>query len=145
MFALVYRSRAITGFGRVQIQEMLQKARSYNSEQGITGCLLFHEGEFLQYLEGNQIRVLRLFDKIKSDPRHTDMELISHGERPQRWFKDWEMAFEDFYGDNDQISYLKLLVEDHLGELEVSAGDPAVHSFWENVSRMLRGDLQTNL
>ena len=123
---------------------MLEKARPYNSEQGITGCLLFHEGEFLQYLEGNQIRVLRLFDKIKNDPRHTDMELIIHGERPERWLKGWEMAFEDFYGDNDQISYLKLLVEDHLGELEISVSDPAVHAFWENVSRMLRGDLQAN-
>ena len=144
MFALVYRSKAIPGFGRVQIQEMLKKARLYNSEQGITGCLLFHEGEFLQYLEGNQIRVLRLFDRIKNDPRHTDMELISHGERPERWFKNWEMAFEDFYGDNDQIAYLKLLVADHLDELEVRTSDPAIHSFWENVSRMLSGDLQAN-
>ncbi|MCX2718155.1 BLUF domain-containing protein [Lentiprolixibacter aurantiacus] len=144
MFALVYRSRAVPGFGPVQIQEMLEKARPYNSEQGITGCLLFHEGEFLQYLEGNQIRVLKLFDKIKNDPRHTDMELISHGNRPERWFKDWEMAFEDFYGDNDQISYLKLLVEGHLGDLEVNISDPAVYAFWENVSRMLRGDLQAS-
>lgn len=144
MFALVYRSRAVAGFGRVQIEEMLQKARPFNSEQGITGCLLFHEGEFLQYLEGNQIRVLRLYDKIKNDPRHKDIELISHGDRAERWFKDWEMAFEDFYGDNDQISYLKLLVEDHLGELEVNVDDPAVHAFWENVSRMLRGDLQAS-
>ena len=144
MFALVYKSKAIPGFGRLQIEEMLKKARPFNSEQGITGCLLFHEGEFLQYLEGNQIRVLQLFDKIKNDPRHTDMELISHGERPERWFKDWEMAFEDFYGDNDQIAYLKLLVEDHLDELEVSVNDPAVYGFWENVSRMLRGDLQAS-
>ena len=144
MFALVYRSKAIPGFGRVQIQEMLEKARPYNSEQGISGCLLFHEGEFLQYLEGNQIRVLELFDKIKKDPRHTDIDLISHGERPDRWFKGWEMAFEDFYGDNDQIAYLKLLVEDHLNDLEVSIADPAVNAFWENVSRMLRGDLKAS-
>ena len=142
MFALVYRSKAIPGFGRVQIKEMLEKARPYNAEQGITGCLLYHDGEFLQYLEGNQIRVLELYDKIKKDQRHTDLELISHGYRQERWFKDWEMAFEDFYGDNDQIAYLKLLVEDHLNELEVSVTDPAVHSFWEHVSRMLRGDLQ---
>ena len=144
MFALVYRSRAIPGFGRSQIQEMLEKARPYNSEQGITGCLLYHQGEFLQYLEGNQIRVLQLFDKIKNDPRHSDIELISHGERPNRWFKDWEMAFEDFYGDNDQITYMRLVVENHLGELEDSISDPAVNSFWEHVSRMLSGDLQAN-
>ena len=72
--------------------------------------MLYYEGEFIQYLEGNQIKVLELFDKIKKDKRHTDIELISYAERDSREFSNWEMAFEDFYGDNDQIAYLKLLV-----------------------------------
>lgn len=144
MFAIVYKSKATPGFGTVQVQEMLEKARRFNAEQGITGCLLYHQGEFLQYLEGNQIRVLTLYDKIKNDPRHTDVVILSHGERPGRWFSDWEMAYEDFYGDNDQIAYLKLLVEEHLDALGQDITDPAVNSFWENVSRMLREDLQAN-
>ena len=144
MFALVYRSRAVPGFDRLQIQEMLLKARRFNESQGITGCLLYHDGEFLQYLEGNQVRVLQLYDKIKADPRHTDMELLSHGYRPQRQFEQWEMAYEDFYGENDQITYMKLLVEDHLETLGQDASDPAVNAFWNNVSTMLSGDFQAS-
>ncbi len=144
MFALVYRSKAVPGFGRLQIQEMLLKARRYNESQGITGCLLYHDGEFLQYLEGNQIRVLKLYDKIKADPRHTNMELLSYGNRPQRRFEQWEMAYEDFYGDNDQIAYMKLLVEEHLETLGQETSDPAVNTFWKNVSTMLRGDFQAS-
>ncbi|MBT8209168.1 MAG: BLUF domain-containing protein [Eudoraea sp.] len=144
MFALVYRSRAVPGFDRLQIKEMLIKARRFNESQGITGCLLYHDGEFLQYLEGNQVRVLQLYDKIKADPRHTDMELLSHGIRPQRQFEQWEMAYEDFYGDNDQIAYMKLLVEDHLEILGQDTSDPAVNAFWKNVSTMLSGDYQAS-
>lgn len=144
MFALVYRSKTVPGFGKLQIQEMLLKARRFNESQRITGCLLYHGGEFLQYLEGNQVKVLQLYDKIKADPRHTDMELLSHGYRPQRQFEQWEMAYEDFYGDNDQIAYMKLLVEQHLETLEQESSDPAVNAFWKNVSTMLRGNFQAS-
>lgn len=144
MFALVYRSRAIPGFDRRQIQKMLEKARRFNEEQGITGCLLYHQGEFLQYLEGNQVRVLQLYDKIKSDPRHTDVVLLSHGNRPERRFEQWEMAYEDFYGDNDQISYMKLVVSHHLKDIEGKTSNTAIDTFWKNVSNMLRGDFQAS-
>ncbi len=56
---------------------MLEKARENNSRDNITGCLLYYEGEFIQYLEGNQVKVLTLFDKINADKRHKDVTLLS--------------------------------------------------------------------
>ena len=138
MFCLVYTSSASPGFKRGQIQEMLEKARLFNNSNGITGCLLYYKGDFLQYLEGNQVKVLGLFDKIQKDTRHSDIQLISHGHINAREFKKWDMAYEDFYGDNDTLQFLKLLVSSYLEPDEKSLDpNPASKYFWRTAKRLL--------
>ncbi len=138
MFSLVYRSVAMPEFTLDQIQEMLIKAQENNRTLRITGCLLYHQGEFIQYLEGNQYRVLTLFDKIKADPRHKIVELLSYEERDDRVFSSWDMAYENFYGENAQITHLKLLVEEYLDENIVHADNhPAGAAFWNTVGTLL--------
>lgn len=145
MFCLIYRSVAVPSFKTGDVQKMLEKARTNNRELGITGCLLYYNGEFIQYLEGNQIKVLALFDKIKKDKRHTKVELISFGEREFREFDKWEMAYEDFYGENDQITYLKLLVSTYFDNPEKPENlHPASRPFWSTVSKLLNASSQPN-
>ena len=146
MFCLIYRSVAKPSFKSSDVQNMLSNAREYNKKMGITGCLLYYNGEFIQYLEGNQIKVLELFDKIKKDKRHREIELISYGEREEREFQQWEMAYEDFYGDNDQITYLKLLVSSFFDDPDKPANlHPAARPFWHTVSKLLNVSSQPNL
>ncbi len=138
MFSLVYRSVAKPNFTLDQIQVMLEKAKENNRILGITGCLLYHHGEFIQYLEGNQYKVLTLFDKIKADPRHKNVELLSFEEREERAFASWDMAFENFYGENAQITHLKLMVGEYLKEKSVSQDEnPAGTVFWDTVGSLL--------
>ena len=145
MFCLIYRSVAKSSFKSGDVQKMLEKARIHNRKLGITGCLLYYNGEFIQYLEGNQIKVLELYDKIKKDKRHTDIELISYGERDHREFEKWEMAYEDFFGENDQITYLKLLVSTYFDDPEKQANlHPASKPFWSTVSKLLNASSQPN-
>ncbi|MEK6154107.1 BLUF domain-containing protein [Flavobacteriaceae bacterium 3-367] len=138
MFCLVYKSIADPIFEPVQIQEMLEKARVFNETQGITGCLLHYDGVFIQYLEGNQLKVLTLFDKINKDPRHKDLILLSHGYIEKREFKKWEMAFENFMGENDQLQFLRLLVGSYIQDAD-NAMDPNPTSkfFWRTAKRLL--------
>lgn len=138
MFSLVYRSVARPGFNLEQIQEMLVKAQYFNHQQGITGCLLYHEGEFIQYLEGNQYKVLTLFDKIKVDSRHREVELLSYAEREGRAFEKWDMAYENFFGENPQITHLKLMVDEYLSnKSKQTAENPSKAVFWEHVGSVL--------
>jgi len=138
MFSLVYRSDAKSGFDLTQIQEMLFKAKSFNHKEGITGCLLYHDGKFIQYLEGNQLKVLQLFDKIKEDKRHRKVELLAHGEIEKRAFEKWDMAFEHFYGENEEIIYLKLLVSNYLQKKNTHlALHPSKAIFWETIGTVL--------
>jgi hypothetical protein len=140
MFSLVYRSVSKPEFRLDLIQEMLFRAKENNHKLGITGCLLYYHGEFIQYLEGNQYRVLTLFDRIKEDPRHTQVELLGYEEREKRAFASWDMAYENFYGENTQITHLKLMVSEFLERQPVSEEhNPSSSVFWHTVSRILEG------
>ncbi|MGB5360206.1 MAG: BLUF domain-containing protein [Eudoraea sp.] len=143
MFSLVYRSTASPIFKKVDVKEMLEKARVNNLRDRITGCLLYYEGEFIQYLEGNQVKVLTLFDKIKVDKRHKDVTILAYGVTDSREFKDWEMAYADFFGDNDKMNYFKLLVSSYNENLHsITSQNPSFNTFWiavrENLDKTLK-------
>jgi len=62
MFQLVYCSEAIENIEQNDIDAILETALGFNAENNITGCLLFHNGEFIQLLEGEKDIVLELFN-----------------------------------------------------------------------------------
>jgi len=107
MHSLVYRSVADESFNIPEIYSMLSKAKDYNTEHHITGCLLYHNNQFLQLLEGKEKEVLQLFQKISADSRHTDIAIVDSANSDGRLFHQWSMAFHD-YGQNGMSSYLKL-------------------------------------
>ncbi len=77
------------------VLNILTECRNFNTPNRITGCLLFHNGEFLQILEGEEEVVLELFEKISKDPRHTHVRLISQGAIVKKSFAQWSMAFHE--------------------------------------------------
>ena len=107
MHSLVYRSVANESFTMPQIYGMLSKAKDYNAEHGITGCLLYHNHQFLQLLEGEENQVLNLFQRITMDERHQDVRILENEYGNERVFGDWSMAFHD-YGQNGLSANLKL-------------------------------------
>jgi len=107
MYSLVYRSTANASFVLPEIYGMLSKAKDYNSEHGITGCLLYHNTSFLQLLEGDKSEVHALYEKITQDKRHHKVEIIKEESLSKRLFKDWNMAFHD-YGQNGLSASFKM-------------------------------------
>lgn len=131
MFCLVYKSVANPNFGVSQIHEMLEKARKFNAKHNITGCLLFYNGHFIQYIEGNHLKVLELFDRIQNDSRHSNLELLAHENIEVREFDDWTMAFENLWGENSYLQYLKLIVSSFIEDPEPSLNpSPTSRKFW---------------
>lgn len=138
MFSLVYRSRASLVFREDQIQDMLAQARRFNQKNNITGCLLYYQGEFLQYLEGEKVEVLTLYEKIEEDIRHSQVELLSHNEIFERVFENWEMAYENFLGNNHQLQYLKILISAYLEDSSTMMHpNPTSNNFWRAAQKML--------
>jgi hypothetical protein len=93
--SLVYVSTATIPFFRLDLRELLSKSRDHNVELGITGMLLFKDGNFLQVLEGEREKVRALYQKISGDPRHSKIATLFEGTSDRRDFPDWSMGFQD--------------------------------------------------
>lgn len=92
---LIYASTAVNDFDQQELVVLLRKAREANAQAGITGMLLYIEGNFFQVLEGEQAAVDRQFAKIALDQRHAKVVTIIKEPIVKRAFGDWTMGFAE--------------------------------------------------
>ena len=95
MFELAYNSIAkpdIDGKNLKDIQEISQK---FNSENNITGCLVYYKGQFVQILEGNEEIIEDLYARIEKDRRHYHVKKLYSNYKEKRVFGEWGMAVVD--------------------------------------------------
>lgn len=76
------------------LEKLLIDARISNEANEVTGFLILHQGLFIQYIEGPDENIEKLFSKIKKDPRHKKVTGLDTGSISQRQFENWSMAFE---------------------------------------------------
>ena len=89
---LMYASRAVPTVDQEELLAIVRKSKANNPAAGITGVLCFSEGIFLQVLEGGRSAVNKLYNRIASDSRHTDVELLCYEEIGERRFAGWSMG-----------------------------------------------------
>ena len=56
--------------------------------------LLYHEGNLMQILEGEEVTVNNLFYKIEKDKRHSNVAKLISGTSDVRNFPEWSMGFK---------------------------------------------------
>jgi len=95
MVALVYVSTATHLLEPAKLQALLTQSRTNNARLGVTGALLYNDGNFMQALEGDDAIVSALYATIVADPRHYDVTTILERPQPARLFGDWTMAFRN--------------------------------------------------
>ncbi len=95
MIQIIYASAATVPFSGTDLKQLLTIARANNESMGISGMLVFHEGSFLQILEGEDNVVLSLYAKIEKDKRHDNISLLLRSSIEERSFGDWKMGFYD--------------------------------------------------
>ena len=101
MLSLVYVSASVKLLSDEELLDILKVSRENNKLQDITGLLLYKGGNFMQVLEGPDEVVNSLYEKIKIDPRHKDVTIISREQISARQFPAWEIAFQNL--DNPAI------------------------------------------
>ena len=137
LFELTYRSKARPDITEKEISEILTVATTRNEQYEISGCLVFHNGIFVQILEGNKENVLAIFEKIKRDIRHSKVELLWEGTCSERAFPKWDMAYLGL-NKNAEDSEAALFKKNLLLLSQVSERPTAsVEMFWQNVYRLL--------
>ena len=102
MFHLIYTSYAVKPFLSTELIDLLNQARIYNKENGITGMLIYRNAKFMQVLEGEKTSVERIYYKIYKDRRHKRVVRVVEGGSEDRIFKNWSMGFKNLTGDDFQ-------------------------------------------
>lgn len=91
---LVYISKEKQTFDEDDLSKLLGGARENNSAIDVSGLLIYHEGSFIQALEGDPATVEKLFEKIEADPRHENTRVLYRGEIDERSFENWSMGYK---------------------------------------------------
>ena len=99
LVAAVYVSSAVRPLTEDEILDILLVARQNNERLGVTGMLLYRDGNFLQVLEGPASVVDSLIQRIRRDPRHAGFILMSRTYIEERQFQEWSMAFRNMSKD----------------------------------------------
>jgi hypothetical protein len=92
---MAYVSTASKLFDSAELRELLKEANENNARAGITGMLLYKEGQFMQVLEGPGEAVTETFSRISRDARHHGIMVLLKGAVQERHFPGWSMAFRD--------------------------------------------------
>ncbi len=92
---LTYLSTATHLMTQRELDQLLSVSRTNNQQTGISGVLLYHEGCFFQYIEGEYDALQLLFTHIKQDPRHHNIIELYAQSIPQRGFQQWYMGFTE--------------------------------------------------
>jgi hypothetical protein len=99
MFSVVYVSSEATRLTDRDLEDLLIQCRRENATRGITGLLLFKDGNFMQLLEGEQNAVLVTLARIKNDVRHRNITVLMEEETSGREFANWSMAYRKLNSD----------------------------------------------
>lgn len=93
--AIAYVSRIAPGVDRSAIDRIVERAEVNNQHSGVTGVLLAGGGHFLQTIEGSELIVRSVFERIQEDDRHTDLRVLIRSDLPRRLFPNWSMGLMD--------------------------------------------------
>ncbi|MDB5971976.1 MAG: hypothetical protein JWQ90_4426 [Hydrocarboniphaga sp.] len=88
----IYASAATAKYDKAAMQVLMASARRRNSEQDVSGMLLYTGDSFFQVLEGSESSVASMYERILLDPRHTHITKVIQEPIFQRSFASWTMG-----------------------------------------------------
>ena len=99
-FRLIYTSKATNPSS---LQDILAESIAWNRSHALTGGLVFLQGTYLQYLEGDRSDVEEIFSQLVNDPRHTGVKVLERRAVTKRMFASWSMAVLDWNSETTAI------------------------------------------
>lgn len=109
--SICYLSKATPSSRDAGYSHLFQTLLKFNTENNITGVLLYNEGFFLQVLEGKKETLQNLIQQIQRDSRHKEMLIILDQPIDNRIFKKYSTGFsiiENTAAIKDLNNYLSL-------------------------------------
>ena len=106
MHLIVYMSEYVGNSNSMfsDIGDIITTSKANNPKRGITGILLYHKGNFVQVLEGEEAALRGLMQIIEKDERHKDLRYLVDENITERGFDQWNMDFFNL-SDKDNLDY----------------------------------------
>jgi hypothetical protein len=120
MHLIIYTSKYV---GREKdidevLTDIVKKSKVNNLEFDITGLLFYHNGRFIQVLEGDRDSLEGLMSILEKDERHENIQRIVDQTIKKRAFKEWSMdslhLSEDTIIDPDELIRIRDAYKKHL-------------------------------
>jgi hypothetical protein len=124
LYEILYVSTIAPDASATVVSEIIAKARLHNRALDITGLLIFDGMRFCEQMEGRQADVVAQLARIKTDMRHSHLQVVHQGPLAGRRFSRFSMG------------YTTLEDDDALAQLETLTGQPAVDSFLKLLSSL---------
>jgi hypothetical protein len=93
MRTVAYISRACRALDTYELGDLLDDARRFNAEHGLTGVLLHDHGMFLQLIEGDAPAIDEAMRRIRRSKKHEDLIVVFDETITTRLFPAWAMGW----------------------------------------------------
>ena len=135
---MTLRSLAYTSLARLDLDEndltrIHESARHLNALDGITGLLVFNGSRFLQIVEGNPEAIDDLIERLRSDDRHSAIEIRDDRRVDRRSFPDWSMELV-------RVNSGYLEAREEIGDALPEGTEPGVRQLVFDMSRNIALD-----
>ena len=132
IFSLTYVSSAAGLYSKDIYSEIAQLSHVYNNAHGITGMLLVYNETVMQFLEGPEVEIRKLYTKIEKDQRHKGPIIVSTRSLDKREFPDWSMGYKEIVSISDPkfiFSLNALTLAMHFPQVVSGTSDALLSSF----------------
>ena len=92
---LLYASTATRTLSLAEMNVFIERCRHRNAWTGLSGLLVRRDGRYVQFIEGPPAALDRLYGRICSDERHTDVATLASGTARRALFPAWSMYLLD--------------------------------------------------
>lgn len=91
LVSMAYTSRAVGHYDDATTFNLYKESSANNALDGITGVLIFNGEYFIQVVQGSGSAVGDLLERLRRDPRHTDIRVQGIEPIERRSFGGWDM------------------------------------------------------
>jgi hypothetical protein len=126
MHAIAYVSAASWKLLGERVERIVAESRRLNALSGVTGALLYCDGNFMQYFEGEDAAVMKTFERIRKSDSHYQINELMNQPILEREFGDWAMGFSR----SSPGEFVELAAARWKGAAQTGPGARLLRSFW---------------
>ena len=126
MHAIAYVSAASWNLLDEELEHIVSESRRRNALNGVTGVLLYCDGNFMQYLEGEEDAVIETFTRIRASESHYQINELMNQPIHEREFCDWTMGLSR----PTPEEFVELAAARWRGSAQTGPGASLLRTFW---------------